>query len=172
LFQVEDFLSNPSFLQKPFGIYLAIPFENHEIIDPKSTIMGATIDAQDLADRTVAVFEEADPQKRAKDIASLWTPDGEHFGGFQARGYPDLERGIAGSYENQVVKRGLRWRAYNAQLRDNIVFFMFDGVSSGTGEVIAFGSYVLVLSEDGKIQKDYTFVMQSRFAPGDDSGRP
>ncbi|KAK5044622.1 hypothetical protein LTR84_010636 [Exophiala bonariae] len=124
-------------------------------------------DAQDLADQTVAVFCEPDPQKRARDIAKLWAPDGEHFGGFQAKGYAGLEEGIQGSYDNQVVKKGLKWRAYNALKRDNIVFFMFDGVSQSTGEVVGFGSYVLVLADDGKIQKDYTFVLQNRFASGE-----
>ncbi|EXJ93266.1 hypothetical protein A1O1_01658 [Capronia coronata CBS 617.96] len=124
------------------------------------------VDAQALADGVIGAFNEPDAQIRARQIRCLWTPTGQHFGGFVAKGYPDLEVGIQGSHDNIVIKNGWKWRAYNAQVKENIVFFMFDGVSQ-EGKVEAFGSYVLELADDGSIEKDYTFVLQSRYAPDD-----
>lgn len=98
------------------------------------------IDPQDLADRIVACFNEPDTKKLGQDITSLWAPDGEHLGGFRGKGYAQLEEGIQGSHDNNVVNKEMKFRAYNAQARDdNLVCFMWDAFSK-TGEVQFWGT--------------------------------
>jgi len=52
-------------------------------------------DAQYLADRYVAVWNETDPDRRRRAIAELWTPDGRHcVDTREAHGYDALEKRI------------------------------------------------------------------------------
>lgn len=130
-----------------------------------------TMDEHELANRVVAVYNEPDVQKRNKEIPTIWTTTGEHLGGFQAKGYPALEEGIKGTHENYVVAKGMKFRAYNARQRENVISSMFDAVSAESGEVLAFGSAVFFLAEDGRIEKDFTFVLQDRYSPDDGTKR-
>src|ERR1700759_2051099 len=60
-------------------------------------------EAQQLADRYVAVWSETDPERRRRAIAELWTPDGEHYvGAREVRGYDELEQRIKGSHEKNI----------------------------------------------------------------------
>ena len=53
------------------------------------------MDLNDLADRYVAVWNERDPEKRRRQIADLWIPQGEHYVESQkAIGYEELGRRV------------------------------------------------------------------------------
>ena len=55
------------------------------------------LDAQELADKYVAVWNERDPERRRQQIAALWVPDGQHYVDVrEARGYDALEQRIVG----------------------------------------------------------------------------
>ena len=61
------------------------------------------LDAQALADRYVAVWNERDEGSRRTAIAALWVPEGQHYvQGQEVRGHDALEKRIRGSHEKNV----------------------------------------------------------------------
>jgi len=119
------------------------------------------MDAQSLAERYVAVWNETDPDRRRRQIAQLWAPDGLHYvGEREARGYEALERRITGSHDKNVRDGGYRFRAANdARAPRDIVTFDWEMLPSGRDEVVARGLEVLLLDSTGHIRVDYQFVV-------------
>jgi hypothetical protein len=120
------------------------------------------MDAQEIADRYAAVWNEKDDAARRRVIAQLWVPDGRHFVGTrQATGYDDLEKRIIGSHEKNVRDGGNRFRAVSdaRQLRDAVCFHweMLRGTSD---EVAAVGLEFLLVDEAGRILVDYQFIVK------------
>lgn len=133
--------------------------------------------AEQLADRYLALWNEADPERRRRMIAELWTEDGRHFlqppqeirgiaaqpgigltAILEARGYEEIEARVASVYEHWVGSEGLSFRARDdAERLDDVVKFHWEAVSPD-GEVRGVGLDVLVLGADGRIERDYTFV--------------
>ena len=81
--------------------------------------------AEQLADRYLALWNEADPERRRRMIAELWTEDGRHFlqppqeirgiaaqpgigltAILEARGYEEIEARVASAYEHWVGSEG------------------------------------------------------------------
>src|SRR5262249_44955178 len=124
------------------------------------------MDAQSLADRYVAVCNETDPDRRRRQIAQLWAPDGLHYvGEREARGYEALERRITGSHDKNVRDGGHRFRAASdARALRDIVTFHWEMLPSGRDEVGARGPEVLLLDTARQIRADSQFVI--------DRGRP
>ena len=124
------------------------------------------MDAQSLAERYVAVWNETDPDRRRRQIAQLWVPDGRHYvGEREAHGYEALEGRIAGSHEKNVRDGGHRFHAAtDARALRDIVTFHWEMLPSGGDEVAARGLEVLLLDDTGQILVDYQFVV--------DRGRP
>jgi hypothetical protein len=121
------------------------------------------IDAQHLADRYVAVWNENDAEKRRQAIAALWTPDGVHYMDTrEARGYDALEQRVTGSYEKNVRDRGNRFRAAKGAhaLRDVVTFF-WDMIPAHGDTALASGLAVLIVDHEGRIRTDYLFVLES-----------
>jgi hypothetical protein len=118
-------------------------------------------EAQHLADRYAAVWNETDAAARRKTIAELWAPDGLHYVKTrEARGYEALETRIIGSHEKNVVVGGYRFRAArDAQLLRNVVSFHWEMVPAAGGEIVAVGLEFLVLDEQGRIACDYQFIV-------------
>jgi hypothetical protein len=118
-------------------------------------------DAQCLANRYVAVWNETDPEQRSRAIAELWTPDGEHFVDVRAaRGYAALERRIAGSHEKNVRDGGHRFRsAKGARALRDIVTFEWEMLRAAEETVVARGFEILVVDERGHVRVDYQFVL-------------
>jgi len=118
-------------------------------------------EAQQLADRYAAVWNEADAEARRKAIAELWPPAGRHYVKTrEARGYGELEARVIGAYEKNVRDRGNRFRAAkNAQALRNVVTFNWEMVPAAGGEVLAVGLEFLVLDEQGRIVDDYQFIV-------------
>jgi hypothetical protein len=119
-------------------------------------------DAQQLADRYAAVWNETDATVRRKAIAELWAPDGAHcVTTREARGYDALAARIVGSYEKNVRDGGNRFRAVkNAQALRNVVTFNWEMVPACGGAVAAVGLEFLVLDERGRIVTDYQFIVR------------
>lgn len=118
-------------------------------------------EAQRLADRYAAVWNEADAEARRKAITELWAPEGRHaVKTREARGYDELEARIVGAYEKNVRDRGNRFRAAkNAQRLKNVLTFNWEMVPAGGEEVLAVGLEFLVLDEQGRILEDYQFIV-------------
>jgi hypothetical protein len=136
-----------------------------------------TKDAEQLADRYVALWNEPDPERRRGMIAELWTEDGSQVlqppqemreiaasagigmaATLEARGHAELEARAATSYEQWVGSAGLSFRRRDDvdRLLD-VVKFHWEAVSPD-GEVTAVGLDVLILGADGRIRRVYTFI--------------
>jgi hypothetical protein len=118
-------------------------------------------EAQQLADRYVAAWNETDAGRRRQAIESLWTADGEHYVDTrQAVGHAALEARIKGSFEKNVVGAGNRFRALNdARRLHDAVTFHWQMLPKDSEAVLATGFEFLVTNDDGRILVDYQFVL-------------
>ena len=134
-------------------------------------------EAEQLADRYVALWNEPDADRRRRMIAELWTEDGSQVlqppeemreiaaspglgmaATLEARGHAELEARAAKSYEHWVGSEGLSFRRRDDVDRlHEVVKFHWDAVSPD-GEVTAVGLDFLVLGADGRIRRVYTFI--------------
>jgi len=119
------------------------------------------IGAQHLADRYVAVWNEANPAARRDAIAQLWLPDGVHYVRTrEARGYAALEERIIDSHNKNVRDAGYVFRAVkNAQALHGVVTFNWEMIRPPTGEVLAVGLEFLQIDADGGITSDFQFIV-------------
>ncbi|QCI67569.1 hypothetical protein [Phreatobacter stygius] len=117
--------------------------------------------AQALAERYVAVWNEKNPAARRRQIAELWAPKGEHFVKTrEVRGYEALEARVTGSHETNVVSKNQHFRVVaNAQALQDTITFNWEMVANGTGEVTAVGLEFLHLDGAGRILVDYQFMV-------------
>ena len=118
-------------------------------------------DAQRLADRYVAVWNETDPDRRRRSITELWTPDGRHYVDTrEAHGYDALEKRVTGSHEKNVRDGGHRFRAApNARALRDVVAFGWEMLPADNERIVANGLVFLMLDRDGRIRVDYLFVL-------------
>jgi hypothetical protein len=116
---------------------------------------------QNLADRYIAVWNEADAAARRRAIAALWVPDGVHYVDTrEARGHEAIEQRVTGSYEKNVRDRGNRFRAVkSARALRNTVTFFWEMLPAKTETVLATGLEFLIVGRDGRILVDYQFVL-------------
>jgi hypothetical protein len=124
-------------------------------------------DAQALADRYVAVWNETDAEARRRAIAELWTADGRHYVDTrQACGYEALESRIKDSHEKNVRDRGYRFCSVSGAraLHDGVAFF-WEMVSADGDKVLATGLDFLLINPQGQILVDYQFVLDRALAP-------
>ena len=117
--------------------------------------------AQALADRNVAVWNETDAEQRRRSIAELWIPAGEHYVGTrEVRGHEALEQRIIGSYEHNVRDGGHRFRAaQDARALRDVVTFHWEMLRTEGGEVVATGFEFLIVDPQGRIRIDYQFFL-------------
>jgi hypothetical protein len=134
--------------------------------------------AAELAEKYFALWNEADADRRRRTIAELWTEDGRHIlqppqeireiaarpgiglkAVLEARGYEEIEARVASAYEHWVGSEGLSFRARDdAERLGDVVKFHWEAVAQD-GEAFAVGLNFLVLAADGRIERDYTFVV-------------
>jgi hypothetical protein len=118
-------------------------------------------DAQELADRYVAVWNETDAGRRRQQIAALWVPDGQHYVEVrEALGYTALEQRITGSHNKNVRDGGHRFRAAkDARMLHDIVIFHWEMLPAAEDRVVARGLEVLRIDATGRILVDYQFII-------------
>ena len=132
----------------------------------------------ELAERYVALWNEPDADRRRRTIAELWTEDGRHIlqppeeireiaaqpgigltAILEARGYEEIEARAASAYEHWVGSEGLSFRGRDdADRLGDVVKLHWEAVATD-GEVVAVGLSFLVLAADGRIERDYTFIV-------------
>lgn len=117
--------------------------------------------AQQLADRYVAVWNETDPEQRRRSIAALWAAEGEHYvGAREVRGRDALEQRVTGSHEKNVRDNGHRFRAKpDARALRDVVTFHWEMLPRDSEEVVATGLEFLVVDPQGRILIDYQFIL-------------
>jgi hypothetical protein len=136
-----------------------------------------TRQAEQLADRYLALWNEPDADRRQRMIASLWTAVGTQIlqppqepreiarspgnglaATLEARGHAELEARAATSYEHWVGSEGLSFRGRDDVERLGVVVkFHWEAVAKD-GETFAVGLNFLVLAADGRIERDYVFI--------------
>ena len=137
-----------------------------------------TRQAEQLADRYLALWNEPDADRRRRLIAELWTEDGRHIlqppqeiraiaaqpglaitAILEARGYEEIEARAASAYEHWVGSEGLSFRGRDdAERLGDVGKFHWEAVAKD-GEVFGVGLNFLVVTADGRIERDYTFVV-------------
>jgi hypothetical protein len=135
-------------------------------------------DTQAFVEKYMALWNEPDAGRRRRMIAELWTEDGRHIlqppeeiraiaarpglglaAILEARGYAEIEARAASAYEHWVGSEGLSFRGRDDVDRlGDVVKFHWEAVSRD-GDVVAVGLDFLVLAADGRIERDYTFVV-------------
>jgi hypothetical protein len=134
--------------------------------------------AAEVAEKYVALWNEPDPGRRRRTVHELWKEDGRHFlqppqeiraiaarpglattAILEARGYEEIEARAASAYEHWVGSEGLSFRGRDdAERLGDVVKFHWEAVAKD-GEVVAVGLIFLALAADGRIERDYTFVV-------------
>jgi len=134
--------------------------------------------ATELAEKYLALWNEPDADRRRQMIAELWTQDGGHIlqppqeiraiatqpgigltAILQARGYEEIEARVASAYEHWVGSEGLSFRGRDDVDRlSDVVKLHWEAVAKD-GTVFAVGLSILVLAADGRIERDYTFIV-------------
>ncbi|MBO1329715.1 hypothetical protein [Streptomyces sp. VRA16 Mangrove soil] len=135
------------------------------------------IDAQDLAARYAAVWNESDPGLRRRAVEALWAPDGVHllqppeemraeaarlgFAGttLVARGHAELEARVTRAHEEFVATGEYVFRAApdSAAALEDVVTFRWESVLAATGAVTGGGLEFVTVDEDGRISRDCQF---------------
>ena len=134
--------------------------------------------AAELAEKYVALWNEPDADRRRRTIAELWTEEGRHVlqppqeireiaarpgiamtAMLEARGYEEIEARAASAYEHWVGSEGLSFRARDdAERLADVVKLHWEAVAKD-GTVFGVGLSFLVLAANGRIERDYTFVI-------------
>ena len=116
------------------------------------------LDAQTLADRYVAAWNEPDATRRSAAIAALWAPDalGRKGRAPQIRPARKAHPWIA---EKNAGRDGVRFRAApSARLRGDVVTFRWEMVLAGSETVLASGLEFLIVDDEGRILVDHPFA--------------
>jgi hypothetical protein len=117
------------------------------------------LDAQALADRYVAAWNEPDAAKRFSAIAALWAPDAPRRERGEARGYGALGKLIAGSPERNGGESGICYRAApSACVRGDVLTFRWEMLLTHSETVLASGLEFLIVDCEGRILTDHPFV--------------
>src|SRR5919204_4921963 len=131
-----------------------------------------------LADKYLSLWNEPDADHRRRAIAELWTEGGRHIlqppdeireiaarpglamtAILEARGYEEIEARAASAYEHWVGSEGLSFRGRDdADRLADVVKLHWEAVAKD-GTVFAVGLSFLVLAADGRIERDYTFIV-------------
>ena len=118
------------------------------------------LDAQALADRYVAAWNEPSALRRSNAIAALWAPEAlREKAAREARGYGALGKLILGSPERNGGESPIRYRAApTARLRGDVLTFRWEMLLAGSETVLASGLEFLIVDDEGRILVDHPFA--------------
>lgn len=115
------------------------------------------LNAQALADRYVAAWNEPDATKRSSAIAALWAPDALGHNG--PRGCSALTTLTPGTPGKNAGREGVRYRAApTARFRGDVVTFRWEMLLADSETVLASGLEFLIVDDDGRILIDHPFA--------------
>ncbi|RYF76517.1 MAG: hypothetical protein EOO22_01785 [Comamonadaceae bacterium] len=120
------------------------------------------IDGQQIAERYTAVWNQADAEARRAAIETLWRADGHHFvNTTHAQGFDALEQRVRGSHEKNVRDAGHWFQlAEPARQLPGVVTFKWQMVGQASDEVLATGLEFLEIDNDGRIVRDWQFIVR------------
>jgi hypothetical protein len=112
----------------------------------------------DIVNDYVAVWNEADSERRRRRIRSVWLPDGTTcFRLMDAQGYDAIEQRVTGSWEKWLSEAKYLFRPKRFSHHHDAIKLEFVMVRLADGEVEASGLSFLILDGEGKIRHDYQF---------------
>lgn len=131
-----------------------------------------------LAAKYMTLWNEPDADQRRRMIAELWAEDGRHVlqppqeireiaaqpgiamtAILQAQGYEEIEARATSVYEHWVSSEGLNFQGRDdADRIGDAVKFHWEALTKD-GTVAAVGLCFLVLAADGRIDRDYTYIV-------------
>src|SRR5919198_255312 len=134
--------------------------------------------AAELAAKYVALWNEPDADRRRRMIAELWAEHGRHIlqppqeiraiaaqpgiamtAILEAQGHEEIAARVTSAYEHWVGSEGLSFRGRDdADRLGDVVKLHWEAVAKD-GTVFAVGLSFLVLAADGRIARDYTFIV-------------
>ena len=115
------------------------------------------LDAQALADRYVATWNEPDADKRSSAIAAFWAPDARSHSG--VGGYAARTTLTVAAPEKRGRGEGICYRAARtARLRGDVLTFRWEMLLAESETVLASGLEFLVVDDDGRILIDHPFA--------------
>jgi hypothetical protein len=146
--------------------------------DAQARVEISSRSAKEIAEKYLALWNEPAADRRRRMIAELWTEGGRHLlqppqeiraiaaqpgigltAILEARGYAAIEARVASAYEHWIGSEGLSFRARDdAERLGDVVKFHWEAVAR-EGEPFGAGLNFLVLAADGRIERDYTFVV-------------
>jgi uncharacterized protein len=112
-----------------------------------------------LVDRYMQLWHEANAELRREGIAELFVEDGVQFlSSREFHGCNELEERIASAHKQFVQEGGFVFRpSGNVAAHHNAVKLNWEMVPASGGEVAAVGTIFLLLNDDGRIRQDYQF---------------
>jgi hypothetical protein len=131
-----------------------------------------------LADTYVALWNEPDADRRRRMIAELWAEDGRHIlqppqeirevaaqpgiamaATLEARGHREIEARAASVFDHWVGSEGLSFRGRDdADRLGDVLKLGWEAVARDEA-LVAVGLSFLLLAADGRIERDYTFIV-------------
>ncbi|WET82444.1 nuclear transport factor 2 family protein [Amycolatopsis sp. QT-25] len=117
------------------------------------------IDVDEFVGRYVAVWNEADSERRRSAIAGLWAEDGVQFtDAGEYRSHSALQARVTEAHRQLVEQGGFVFRAAGDTVghHDAIRFTTYMVPASG-GEIAWTGFIFVRLDEDGRIRQEYQF---------------
>jgi hypothetical protein len=146
--------------------------------DPQPFVEISSRSAADFAEKYVALWNEPDADRRRRMIAELWAEDGRHIlqppeeirniaaqpgiamtAILEAWGYEQIEARAASVYAHWVGSEGLSFRRRDdADRLGDVIKLHWEAVAKD-GKLFGVGLSFLVLAADGRIERDYTFIV-------------
>jgi hypothetical protein len=146
--------------------------------------MGKQLDDQALADftrRWFALWTEADPQARSRQVADLWAPAGAQVlveppqevrdaatalafpvPRLEVRGHDEIDRRVTQAYAMFIEPGEYTFKATDGDavlLAPALVGLAWERVAVADGTVAGSGYDVLVLDDDGRILLDHQHIL-------------
>jgi ketosteroid isomerase-like protein len=119
------------------------------------------MDIEQLVNRYVEVWNEADPVVRRRTITELWEPDGvQTTENARYEGHDALEVRITGAHDELVRDGGFVFRsADDVASHHGVVTFSVHMVPAAGGDIAWTGRMFVTLGEGMLIQQDYQFAV-------------
>ena len=115
------------------------------------------LDAQALADRYVAAWNEPDAARRSSALVALWAPNA--LGHKGSHGYGALTTLTPAAPGRHARREGVCYRAApTARLRGDVVTFRWEMLLAESETVLAGGLEFLIVDDDGRIVADHPFA--------------
>ena len=135
-------------------------------------------DTQAFVEQYLALWNEPEADQRRRMIAELWTEDARHIlqppqeiraiaaqpgiastAILEARGHAEIDARATSAYEHWVGSEGFSFRGRDdADRLGDVVKLHWEAIASDDS-VFAVGLSLLILAPDGRIERDYTFIV-------------